>query len=84
MPSLARPHISMISVISILDIVLVAILIYQFLVLVRGTRAAPMLVGVATLGLAFYFARLGDLRRNRNVLDPVRGAADGVRAGTRQ
>ncbi len=62
MPSLARPHISMISVISILDIVLVAVLIYQFLVLVRGTRAAPMLVGVATLGLAFYFARLGDLR----------------------
>src|SRR5467141_596805 len=59
MPSLAGPHIS---VISILDIVLVAILIYQFLVLVRGTRAAPMLVGVATLGLAFYFARLGDLR----------------------
>ena len=62
MPSLARPHISMISIISILDIVLVAILIYQFLMLVRGTRAAPMLVGVATLGLAFYFARLGDLR----------------------
>src|SRR6202158_5409241 len=59
MPSLAGPHIS---VISILDIVLVAILIYQFLVLARGTRAAPMLVGVATLGLAFYFARLGDLR----------------------
>src|SRR6202167_4050872 len=44
-----------------LDIVLVAFLIYQFLVLVRGTRAAPMLVGVATLGLAFYFARLGEL-----------------------
>jgi diadenylate cyclase len=42
--------------------VLVAILIYQFLSLVRGTRAAPMLVGVATLGLAFYFARLGELR----------------------
>ena len=51
-----------ISVISIVDILLVAILIYQFLVLVRGTRAAPMLVGVATLGLAFYFARLGELR----------------------
>src|SRR6267378_2654901 len=53
---------SHISVISIIDIVLVAILIYQFLVLVRGTRAAPMLVGVAALGLAFYFARLGELR----------------------
>ncbi len=56
---LAWPHIS---VISIIDIVLVALLIYQFLVLVRGTRAAPMLVAVATLGLAFYFARLGELR----------------------
>jgi diadenylate cyclase len=51
-----------ISVISVIDILLVAILIYQFLVLVRGTRAAPMLVGVAALGLAFYFARLGELR----------------------
>jgi diadenylate cyclase len=61
-PSLAWSHISGISIISILDIVLVAVLIYQFLVLVRGTRAAPMLVGVAALGLAFYFARLGELR----------------------
>ncbi len=58
-PSLVWSHIS---VISILDIVLVAILIYQFLVLVRGTRAAPMLVGAAALALAFYFARLGELR----------------------
>jgi diadenylate cyclase len=57
--SLSWPHIS---VISIVDIVLVAILIYQFLGLVRGTRAAPMLVGVAVLALAFYFARLGELR----------------------
>jgi diadenylate cyclase len=56
---LAWPHIS---VISVIDILLVAILIYQFLVLVRGTRAAPMLIGVGTLGLAFYFARLGELR----------------------
>ena len=61
-PSQLWSHISATSVISILDIVLVAILIYQFLALVRGTRAAPMLVGVATLGLAFYFARLGELR----------------------
>ncbi|HLB91563.1 MAG TPA: diadenylate cyclase CdaA [Terriglobales bacterium] len=59
MTSLAWPHIS---VISVIDILLVAFLIYQFLVLVRGTRAAPMLVGVAALALAFYFARLGELR----------------------
>ena len=44
-----------------LDILLVAFLIYQFLNLVRGTRAAPMLVGVAALVLVFYFVRLGDL-----------------------
>ena len=56
---LSWPHIS---VVSIVDIVMVAILIYQFLVLVRGTRAAPMLVGVAVMVLAFYFARLGELR----------------------
>ena len=60
--SLAWPRIAAISGISVLDIVLVAILIYQFLSLVRGTRAAPMLIGVATLALAFYFARLGELR----------------------
>jgi len=57
--AIAWPHIS---VISAVDIVLVAVLIYQFLALVRGTRAAPMLLGVATLALAFYFARLGELR----------------------
>jgi len=58
-PSLIWSHIS---AISILDILLVAFLIYQLLSLVRGTRAAPMLIGVAALALAFYFARLGELR----------------------
>jgi len=57
--SLAWPHITLVSVV---DILLVAILIYQLLSLIRGTRAAPMLVGLATLALAFYFARLGELR----------------------
>ena len=53
------PHVS---VISVIDILLVAIIIYEFLALVRGTRAALMLVGVAALGFAFYFARIGDLQ----------------------
>jgi diadenylate cyclase len=52
------PHVSGTNV---LDIVLVAIVIYQFLMLIRGTRAAPMLVGVAVVALAFYIARLGEL-----------------------
>src|SRR5579871_2605345 len=44
-----------------IDIVLVAFIIYQFLMLVRGTRAAPMLVGVAAVALGFYVARVGRL-----------------------
>ena len=49
------------SVVSFIDILLVAALIYQFLLLVRGTRAAPMLVGVAVVALGFYVAQLGEL-----------------------
>jgi diadenylate cyclase len=52
------PHLSMTNVI---DIVLVAVVIYQFLMLVRGTRAAPMLVGVAAVAIGFFIARVGRL-----------------------
>jgi diadenylate cyclase len=52
------PHVS---VISIIDILLVAIIIYEFLALIKGTRASLMVVGVAGLGLAFYLSRLGNL-----------------------
>ena len=52
------PHVS---VISVIDILLVAIIIYEFLALIRGTRASLMVVGVAGLGLVFYLSRLGNL-----------------------
>ena len=52
------PHLS---IFSLLDILLVAVIIYNFLKLIRGTRAVPMLVGVAALALAFYVARIGEL-----------------------
>jgi len=48
--------------IAILDIALVAIIIYELLSLIRGTRAAYMLIGVAAVGLAFYLSGLSDLR----------------------
>src|SRR5258707_721510 len=54
----AWPHLSLISVI---DIFLVAVIIYELLALIQGTRAAYMLVGVAAVVLAFYFTRLGEL-----------------------
>jgi len=47
---------------AVVDVLLVALLIYEFLKLVRGTRAAPMLVGVAVLVIAFYAARVWDLK----------------------
>jgi diadenylate cyclase len=44
-----------------LDILLVALLIYQVLVMIRGTRAAPMLVGLIVVAVTFYLARMGEL-----------------------
>ena len=51
-----------VSAMSILDIIIVALLIYEFLVLIKGTRAFQMLVGVGVLIIAFYLARFGELR----------------------
>jgi diadenylate cyclase len=50
-----------ISLVSIIDILLVSVIIYEFLALIRGTRAAFMLIGVAAVALGFYFARVGEL-----------------------
>jgi len=47
---------------SVVDILLVALIIYQFLILIRGTRAVPVLVGVGGLALAFYVAHVAELR----------------------
>lgn len=52
------PHLT---VVSAIDILLVAIVIYEFLALIRGTRAALILVGVSVVILAFYFSRVGQL-----------------------
>jgi diadenylate cyclase len=51
-----------ITVASVIDILLVALIIYQFLILIRGTRAVPILVGVGGLALAFYVAHVAELR----------------------
>src|ERR1700680_1605033 len=44
-----------------LGILLVALIIYQVLVMIRGTRAAPMLVGLVVVSVIFYLARIGEL-----------------------
>ena len=50
-----------VSLVNILDILLVAALAYQLLRLVKGTRAAQMLVGLAVLALVAYGAHAGQL-----------------------
>ena len=45
----------------VLDILLVALVIYQVLIMIRGTRAVPMLLGLTVLAVIFYFARIGEL-----------------------
>jgi len=47
--------------ITVIDILLVSVIIYELLALIKGTRAAYMLVGVAALALAFYLSRVGGL-----------------------
>lgn len=49
------------TVIAVIDILVVAFIIYEFLALIRGTRAALILVGVSVLSLALYFLRLEGL-----------------------
>jgi diadenylate cyclase len=46
---------------TVLDILLVAVIIYEVLAIIRGTRAAPMLAGLAAVAVAFYLARIGEL-----------------------
>ncbi|HUI84363.1 MAG TPA: diadenylate cyclase CdaA [Candidatus Binatia bacterium] len=55
-------HIPQFSVISIIDILVVAVLIYEFLKLIKGTRAIPMLLAVVLLSGAFWLAHIEQLR----------------------
>ncbi len=55
-------YIPQVSMVSIIDIVVVALIIYEFLKLIKGTRAMPMLMGVVTLALAFWLAHVEELK----------------------
>ena len=52
------PHFTAISAV---DILIVAFVIYEFLALIKGTRAALILVGVTVIAVAVYFLRLEGL-----------------------
>jgi diadenylate cyclase len=55
-------HIPQFSVVSAIDILVIAFLIYEFLKLIKGTRAIPMLVAVILIVAAFWIAHIEQLR----------------------
>ena len=55
-------HLPQVSVFSIIDILVVAFVIYEFLKLIKGTRAIPMLIAVVILAAAFWIAHLEELK----------------------
>ncbi len=62
-----------VTVTSVIDILAVAILVYELLLIVRGTRAAQILLGIGTLTLIYglsVFARLEALRSLLSYLVP--------------
>ena len=55
-------HMPQVSVFSVIDILVVAFVIYEFLKLIKGTRAIPMLVAVVILAAAFWLAHVEGLK----------------------
>lgn len=55
-------HIPQFSMVSVIDILVVAFLIYEFLKLIKGTRAIPMLAAVVLIVGAFWIAHIEQLR----------------------
>src|SRR3954447_13051371 len=70
MPRLARflPAIPTITFIDVIDILLVAVLVYEALMVVRGTRAGHILIGILTMVLIYAAAVGFGLEALRNVL----------------
>lgn len=54
---------------AVLDILVLALVIYQILLLIQGTRATQVVVGIAVLAAAYYVARWGQLQTVEWLLD---------------
>lgn len=53
-------HLNQFGWIDLLDVLLLAVIIYQLVLLIRGTRAVQMLAGVILLTLAYWFSGLAE------------------------
>src|SRR5580700_10972299 len=68
MPPIALPAIPKLTFTSVIDILAVAILIYQLLVIIRGRRAAYVLSGLWVLTIVYLIAVYARLELLRSVL----------------
>jgi diadenylate cyclase len=53
------------------DVLMVAIVVYNLLLLIRGTRAVQMLLGIVFVGLVYYAARLAGLPTLQTILESL-------------
>jgi diadenylate cyclase len=68
MPQISLPEVPKLTVTSVIDILAVAILIYQFMLIVRGRRAAHILTGLWMLAVVYLVAVWAHLELLRSVL----------------
>lgn len=68
MPQFPTFVIPKLTIISVLDILAVAALIYQFIIIIRGRRAAHVLTGLWILGIVYLIAMWARLELLRSVL----------------
>jgi diadenylate cyclase len=53
------------------DVLAVAVVVYNLLLLIRGTRAVQMLLGIIFVGLVYYVARFADLLTLQTILQSL-------------
>jgi len=58
----------------ILDLLLVTYLIYRVLLLIKGTRAVPILIGLAVIVIGFYVSKQFELHTSQWVLETFTGS----------
>ncbi|HVT17955.1 MAG TPA: diadenylate cyclase CdaA [Thermoanaerobaculia bacterium] len=54
-----------------IDILAVAVVVYNLLLLIRGTRAVQMLLGIVFVGIVYYIARLAELATLQSILESL-------------
>lgn len=68
LPPINLPNLPPLTVNAVIDIIIVAVLVYQLLMVMRGRRAFPILVGVLVVGFVYVLATWAHLELLRAIL----------------